>query len=259
MAAGYVGIDEVAPKADCYPGTQTDASNILTHPGGVDCQVTTGRQKPAVHRLIPVSIRRSADLAVRVCVRLGIHPDVVSYMSVVVAAGAAICFWNASSYPVLLAIVPVFLYVRLWLNMLDGMVARAAGYTGWHGVILNELPDRVSDVVVFIGIAHSGLCAVPSGYCAAILAVLTAYTRILGQSLGAPAEFAGLMSKPLRMVACHVGAWATFGLLWWQDGSIQYASLTVLDLTCLIVVLGCIETICVRLSHIAASLQRREV
>jgi hypothetical protein len=100
------------------------------------------------------------------------------------------------------------------------------------------------------------LCAVPSGYCAAIFAVLAAYARTLGQALGAPAEFGGSMSKPWRMVACHAGAWATLALLWWHEGSIRYAGLTVLDWTCLVVVLGCTQTIYVRLSRIAVSLRR---
>jgi len=190
-------------------------------------------------------------------VRFRIHPDVISYVSVIVAAGAGTCFWWAKSYPILLAVVPLFLYLRLWLNMLDGMVARARGKTSWRGAVLNDLPDRVSDVLVFAGIAHSGLNAVASGYCAAIFALLVAYVRTLGQSLGAPPEFGGVMSKPWRMVLCHAGAWITLALSWWGNGAVRYGGLTVLDWTCLVVVLGSIQTICVRLSRVIRSLREK--
>ena len=105
--------------------------------------------------------RKTAHAAVRVCVSLGIHPDVISYLSFVVAAVAALCFWKSSAHPVLLLIGPLFCYLRLWLNMLDGMVAMASGKASWRGEILNDLPDRFSDIVIFVGVAHSGLCHMP--------------------------------------------------------------------------------------------------
>jgi len=41
--------------------------------------------------------------------------------------------------------------------MLDGMVAVAANKASRRGEILNDLPDRISDVIIFAGFAHSGL------------------------------------------------------------------------------------------------------
>ena len=48
------------------------------------------------------------------------------------------------------------------------------------------------------------------GYWAAIFALLTAYVGLFGQALGVQREFGGMMSKPWRMVALHLGAWITF-------------------------------------------------
>jgi phosphatidylglycerophosphate synthase len=188
-------------------------------------------------------------------VRLGIHPDVISYFSVVAAGAAAICFWQAGAYPWLLLLGPAFCYLRLWCNMLDGMVALAAGKASWRGEILNDLPDRISDVLIFAGVAHSGLNAVVSGYWAAIFALLTAYVGTFGQAVGVHREFSGLMSKPWRMVTLHLGAWMTLGLLWKHGGDIHFGKLTVLDWTCALVVLGCVQTIAVRLRRIMAALR----
>ena len=84
--------------------------------------------------------------------------------------------------------------------MLDGMVALASGKASWRGEILNDLPDRISDVLIFAGVAHSGLMNPFFGYWAAIFALLTAYVGMLGQAVGVQREFSGLMSKPWRMV-----------------------------------------------------------
>ena len=142
----------------------------------------------------------------RFCVRHGIHPDPISYFSIVASLIAAVCFWRSGATRWLLIIAPLFCYVRLWLNMLDGLVAFAAGKASRRGEILNDLPDRVSDIMIFVGVAHSGLMNPLIGYWAAIFAVLTSYVGLFGQALGVQRQFAGIMSKPWRMVALHVGA-----------------------------------------------------
>lgn len=187
--------------------------------------------------------------------RLGIHPDSISYFSVVAAGAAAVCFWQAWAYPWLLLLGPAFCYLRLWCNMLDGMVALAAGKASWRGEILNDLPDRVSDVLIFVGVAHSGLNAVVSGYWAAIFALLTAYVGVFGQAVGVQRQFSGVMSKPWRMVTLHFGAWITLGLIWWNAGAFRFGGLTVLDWTCAVVVAGCLQTIWVRLRRTMQALR----
>ncbi len=216
---------------------------------------TNTAYQPTSRRPIADSFRRTAHVATAACVRLGVHPDVISYLSVVAAAAGAVCFWKAGEYPWLLLLGPAFCYLRLWCNMLDGMVALASGKASWRGEILNDLPDRVSDVLIFVGLAHSGLNLVISGYWAAIFALLTAYVGTLGQAVGVQREFSGLMSKPWRMVTLHVGAWIAFGLIRWNHGHARFGDFAVLDYTCAVVVLGCIQTIFVRLRRIMAALR----
>jgi phosphatidylglycerophosphate synthase len=159
--------------------------------------------------------------------------------------------------PALLIPAVGFCYLRLWFNMLDGMVALASGKASATGEIANELPDRVSDVLIFVGSAHSGLCNPLTGYWAAIFALLVAYVGTLGQAVGVQREFSGVMAKPWRMVALHVGSWTTLGLLWWGGGDISFAGLTVLDWTHLVIVAGCIETIAIRLVRIVRALRAK--
>lgn len=205
-------------------------------------------------RPIAQALRRTAYFGVHWCVKLGVHPNWVSYSSMAAAAAAGVCFWEASAFPGLLIVAVGFCYLRLWLNMLDGMVALAAGKASRTGEIANELPDRISDVIIFVGAGHSGLCEPLGGYWTAIFALLVAYVGTLGQALGVQREFSGWMSKPWRMVALHIGAWVTLGLLW-SGEAIRYSGLTVLDWTYVVIVAGCVQTVWVRLIRIVRALQ----
>jgi phosphatidylglycerophosphate synthase len=211
---------------------------------------------PAWRRPIADGFRLTAHRAVRFCVLHRIHADTISYSSIVASAAAALCFWRAADSPWLLVVAPVFCCVRLWLNMLDGMVALAARQASPRGEILNDLPDRVSDVLIFVGVAHSGLASPFSGYWAAIFALLTAYVGTLGQAVGVQREFSGPMSKPWRMVLLHAGSWSAAAAIAFS-GSPVTGALTLLDYTCLLIVLGCVQTIAVRLNRILLALEAK--
>lgn len=176
----------------------------------------------------------------------------------VAAAAAGWCFWQSSDIPWLLLIAPAWCYLRLWLNMLDGMVAIASGKASARGEILNDFPDRISDVIIFVGVAHSGLGCPFAAYWVAILAVLTAYVGMFGQAAGARREFGGLMSKPWRMVTLHIGAWLTLASGWNHHQLRTFASLTVIDWTHAIIIVGCLQTIAVRLRAIMRTLREKE-
>lgn len=203
--------------------------------------------QPSSRRPIADLFRKTAHGAVRLCIRLNIHPDAVSYLSVVAALMAMNLFLNAGGHPLMLLIGPAFLYLRLYCNMLDGMVALESGKASHRGEIINELPDRVSDVLIFVGIAHSGLMNPFIGYWTAILALVVAYAGTLGDAVAGKREFGGLMSKQWRMVALHLGTWGTFGFIWWGAGNPIWSGLSLLDWTCILIILGCLQTILVRL------------
>jgi len=212
-------------------------------------------RQPTSRRPIAQILRRTGDGATNLCVRLGISPDAISYLSIVAALAAALCFWKSGRNTWLLIIAPLFCYLRLWFNMLDGMVAAAAGKASARGEIVNDLPDRISDVIIFVGVAHSDLVNPFIGYWTAILSLFTAYVGLFGQAIGGRREFGGIMSKPWRMVALSVGAWAMFVFRSCQAGLPDFGRLTILDWTCLVIIAGCFQTIIIRLKRIVTALQ----
>jgi phosphatidylglycerophosphate synthase len=137
------------------------------------------------------------------------------------------------------------------------MVALASGRASQRGEVVNDLPDRVSDVVIFVGAAHSGWMNPLFGYWAALLSLGAAYVGMLGQAVGVQREFGGLMSKPWRMVALSLGAWLTYALFRWNDGSTCIGNLRALDWACLIVIAGCLQTSAQRLGRILRALKAK--
>ena len=95
--------------------------------------------EPTSRRPIGEGFRSTARLATALCVRGEIHPDAISYASIAAAAVAGLCFWQSGFQPWLLFLAPLFCYLRLWFNMLDGMVALASRKASWRGEILNDL------------------------------------------------------------------------------------------------------------------------
>ena len=136
-----------------------------------------------------------------------VAPNTISLLSVLCAAVAGACLLLQAGSGLALRIVllvaaAAFIQLRLLCNMLDGMVAIEGGLKTPMGDIFNDFPDRISDIVILVctGYAISGVpLGAELGWVAALLAVLTAYVRLLGGSLGLAQDFGGPMAKPHRM------------------------------------------------------------
>jgi phosphatidylglycerophosphate synthase len=193
--------------------------------------------------------------------RRQVRPNTISLAGVVFAALAGGCLAaSADVGPVLrmwlLLVAAGMIQVRLVCNLLDGMVAIEGGLKTRSGELYNDVPDRVSDPLILIGAGYGvlwGAWGPTLGWLAATLAILTAYVRVLGVSVGTSAYFLGPMAKQHRMatltVACLVGIIETVFLL-------PYAG-NALGLALVIVVVGSVLTVGRRLRQISADLESR--
>jgi phosphatidylglycerophosphate synthase len=135
----------------------------------------------------------------------GASPNAISIAGMVAAILAGGCFalaprTSGGGWIALWLLGALLVQARLVANMLDGMVAIGRGIASPVGELFNDVPDRVSDSAVLIGVG----CAAGDlalGLAVALAAMATAYARALGRSIGAPSEFGGPMAKPHRMAA----------------------------------------------------------
>lgn len=208
----------------------------------------------------PIS-SRSTRWAVTMATMLAhrrIMPNTISIASVVCAMAAALCFAAISLtearliQAILLVAGATSIQMRLLCNLFDGMVAVEGGFKTPSGEIFNDFPDRLSDPLILIGAGYCVGCSglLPAlGWAAAVMALLTAYTRVLGASSGAAHHFAGPMAKQHRM-AVITGA-ALLSIIECASEFRGYVFATALSL----VILGCIITVIRRLRLIVGELE----
>jgi phosphatidylglycerophosphate synthase len=91
---------------------------------------------------------------------------------------------------------------------MDGMLAIEGGRQSRMGPLFNEIPDRIADVFFLVSAGYAVTWfpwGESLGWGAAVAAVLTAYVRLLGGSLGLTEHFCGPMAKPHRMAVLTAG------------------------------------------------------
>ena len=142
-------------------------------------------------------LRRLAD---RLVLR-GVSADVLTAVGLAAAASAGGIIAVVGAHPsAWLIVVPPLLFARITCNALDGMVARKGGTARPWGGVLNEVGDRVADLLCFGGLVISG--ALPAIIAGALLPTIlfVSYLGVIGQSLGGGRCYAGPLGKADRML-----------------------------------------------------------
>jgi phosphatidylglycerophosphate synthase len=213
-------------------------------------------QKPKGNRR-PLKSRSTAwaAAAARGASRIGLTPNQISFLGIVVAAAGAWALVEARGQAWLLIVAAACVQLRLLANLLDGMVAVEGGRGGPTGAIWNEFPDRIEDSLLLVaaGYALDPYLGTAFGLLAALLAAICAYVRLLGGTLGLPQDFRGPMAKPHRMAALTIGLLVEFiGRLF---SSNPYSAGQWLSLALLVIVAGTVLTIALRLYRMSKALR----
>jgi phosphatidylglycerophosphate synthase len=189
--------------------------------------------------------------------RAGIRPNAISLLSISFAALAGLALWRSGDIGgdwLLLLTAAVAIQLRLLCNMLDGLLAVEGGFKSKLGDLYNEIPDRIADIAILVGAGY-GARALPYGeilgWSAALLAVMTAYLRLLAGSLGAQQLFIGPMAKQHRMFVMTVGCIAA------AIEDARFGTIRSLWVALAVVVAGSVITFLRRLIRLASELERR--
>lgn len=169
---------------------------------------------------------------------VGFTPNTVTLIAIIgsIAVGAVIS--SAGSRPALLLLLPAWLFVRMALNAIDGMMARELQMSTQLGAVLNELGDAVSDLGLYLPLAFIYEPALWPVVAFSIGAVLTEFSGVLGRALGASRHYEGPMGKSDR--AFVVGA---LGLATYLFPVIGKAWPWIFAVTALLTVLTCLNRV----------------
>ena len=206
-------------------------------------------RRPIAARNRGVTPRMAAALVAR-----GASPNGISIAGMVAGIGAGLAFaavpcWPGAAWLLWLA-GALLVQARLMANLLDGMVAIGRGVASPVGELFNEVPDRVSDTAVLVGLGVAAGC-LSLGLAAALAAVLTAYIRTTARAAGAPSDFGGPMAKQHRM------ALATGLAVWCAVVSGEAGGVWAVRAVLVVITLGSLLTAWLRLSRAAAALRAK--
>ena len=148
----------------------------------------------------------------RILARVGFSPNRITLIAIIgsIAAGAAVS--RAAAFPSLLLLLPAWLFLRMALNAIDGMMARELEMSTNVGAVLNELGDAVSDLGLYLPLALVYEPALWPVVAFSIGAVLTEFSGVLGRALGASRHYEGPMGKSDRAFVIGALGLATFFL-----------------------------------------------
>ncbi|MBJ9965936.1 CDP-alcohol phosphatidyltransferase family protein [Burkholderia seminalis] len=106
----------------------------------------------------------------------------------------------------LFLLIPLWLFARMALNAIDGMLAREHGQKSTLGAYLNELGDIVSDVALVLPFLAIPAFAPADVWLFALMAVIVECAGLIGPLVGATRRYDGPFGKSDRALA--VGAFA---------------------------------------------------
>jgi CDP-diacylglycerol--glycerol-3-phosphate 3-phosphatidyltransferase len=155
--------------------------------------------------------------------RAGITANQVTLSAAILstALGVLIAASDAARWPLLL--LPPFLFLRMALNAIDGMLAREFGQKSRLGAVLNELGDVISDTALYLPFAL--IPGVPPLLVALVvaIAIMTEMAGVVAVQIGATRRYDGPFGKSDRAVffgalalalglGVPAGLWSTIAL-----------------------------------------------
>jgi len=134
-------------------------------------------------------------------VRWHVHPDMITLTGVGCAALMGTVLAVSPPYSLLMLAVAPLAIGRLAANALDGLVARRTGLARPWGEVFNECCDRLSDTLVFIGLAFNSCVNASLAWGVLVLTLLSSYMGIVGKAAGGKRQFGGFLAKADRMIS----------------------------------------------------------
>jgi CDP-diacylglycerol---glycerol-3-phosphate 3-phosphatidyltransferase len=156
--------------------------------------------KPRFQDLLRPVVRRLAAAGVK-----------ANQITVAAAVGSIVCAaivaWFAA-HPTIFLLVPVWLFVRMALNAVDGMLAREFGQESQLGFYLNEIADVVSDAVLYAPFALIAPFGAFGIGVVIVVSLLTEFAGVLAAAAGTARRYDGPMGKSDRAVVFGaLGLW----------------------------------------------------
>jgi len=163
----------------------------------------------SLRNTLQAGIYKVIDPVVKVLIKLGLTPNVVTTIGFVLNLGVAVIFilgaeeGNRGDLTYIGWAGALILFAGLF-DMLDGQVARLGNMKSTFGALYDSVLDRYSELVMFLGIcyylvAHHYFLSSIFAFVALIGSMMVSYVRARAEGLGVEIK-GGLMQRPERVV-----------------------------------------------------------
>ncbi|CAM5770146.1 CDP-alcohol phosphatidyltransferase [Labrys miyagiensis] len=139
-----------------------------------------------------------------------------------------------SDLRILFLLLPAWLFIRMALNAIDGMLAREFGKKSLLGAYLNEIADVVSDAVLILPFATLPVFGAFWTGAVIVLAVIAEFAGVMGPMVGASRRYDGPLGKSDRaFIFGALGLWIGLGLplpawlFWLMPLAVLFLTLTI--------------------------------
>lgn len=143
---------------------------------------------------------------------LGVTANQVTFVACAISVALGLWLYLAPVSARAYLLLPLWLFLRMALNAIDGMLAREFGQQSALGAYLNELTDVIADAALILPFA--AVAPFASGHgplwlaTFALLAALSEFAGALGLTIGAGRRYDGPMGKSDRaFVLGALGLW----------------------------------------------------
>src|SRR6202044_586209 len=166
-------------------------------------------QQTSMRTNLQLGIYKVIDPIVKVFIKLGLTPNVVTSIGFVLNVGVAIVFilgaeeGNRGDLSYVGWAGGLILFAGLF-DMLDGQVARLGNMKSTFGALYDSVLDRYSELIMFLGICyylvgHHYFLSSISAFVALMGSMMVSYVRARAEGLGIECK-GGLMQRPERVI-----------------------------------------------------------
>ncbi|HEY8930717.1 MAG TPA: CDP-alcohol phosphatidyltransferase family protein [Mucilaginibacter sp.] len=166
-------------------------------------------QQTSVRTNLQLGIYKVIDPVVKVFIKLGLTPNIVTLIGFILNVGVAAIFiigaeeGNRGDLSYVGWAGGLILFAGLF-DMLDGQVARLGNMKSTFGALFDSVLDRYSELVMFLGICyylvgHHYFLSSIFAFIALIGSMMVSYVRARAEGLGIECK-GGLMQRPERVI-----------------------------------------------------------
>ncbi len=166
-------------------------------------------QQTSVRANLQLGIYKVIDPVVKVFIKLGLTPNIVTSIGFILNVGVAVIFiigaeeGNRGDLTYVGWAGGLILFAGLF-DMLDGQVARLGNMKSTFGALYDSVLDRYSELIMFLGICyylvgHHYFFSSIFAFIALMGSMMVSYVRARAEGLGIECK-GGLMQRPERVV-----------------------------------------------------------